>query len=65
MSFKIVRFNCCGMDVHKNIIVATVGITDRSTLITEYHQKSFSSLNSDLFKLCDWLDSFGCKDVYQ
>lgn len=63
MSFKIVRFNCCGMDVHKNIIVATIGITDRNTLITEYHQKSFSSLNSDLFKLCDWLDSFGCKDV--
>lgn len=53
MSFKIVRFNCCGMDVHKNIIVATVGITDRNTLITEYHQKSFSSLNSDLYKLCN------------
>ncbi|MBQ6333928.1 MAG: IS110 family transposase [Erysipelotrichaceae bacterium] len=63
MSFKIVRFNCCGMDVHKDIIVATVGITDHTSLITDYHQESFTSLNSDLYRLCDWLDSFECKEV--
>ena len=27
MAMKIVRFNCCGMDVHKNLVVATIGIT--------------------------------------
>lgn len=63
MSFKIVRFNCCGMDVHKDIIVATIGITDRKSLITEYHQESFTTLNSDLYRLCDWLDSYKCKEV--
>ena len=63
MSLKIVRFNCCGMDVHKDIIVATVGITDRSTMLTEYFQKTFNSFNSDLYRLCDWLSSYQCSEL--
>ena len=63
MSFKIVRFNCCGMDVHKDIIVATISITDKATLISEYLQESFTTLNSDLYRLCDWLNSHECKEV--
>ena len=31
---KIHRFNCAGLDVHKNLIIATIGIT-------EYIQKDF------------------------
>ena len=41
---KIHRFNCAGLDVHKNLIVATIGITDKKTRVTEYIQKDFSSL---------------------
>lgn len=63
MAMKIVRFNCCGMDVHKNLVVATIGITDRKTNITEYFQRSFSTLNSDLYRLKDWLKSHHCSDV--
>lgn len=63
MAMKIVRFNCCGMDVHKNLVVATIGITDRKTNITEYFQQSFSTLNSDLYRLKDWLRSHHCSDV--
>ena len=63
MALKIVRFICCGMDVHKDIIVATVGITDKTSMITEYFQKTFSTLNSDLYHLCDWLSSHHCVDV--
>ena len=63
MAMKIVRFNCCGMDVHKNLVVATIGITDRKTNITEYFQRSFSTLNSDLYRLKDWLKSPHCSDV--
>ena len=63
MAMKIARFNCCGMDVHKNLIVATIGITDRNTNITEYFQRSFSTLNSDLHRLKDWLKSHHCFDV--
>lgn len=63
MAMKIVRFNCCGTDVHKNIVVATIGISDRKTNITEYIQKSFSTLNSDLYLLKDWLKSHHCLEV--
>lgn len=35
MALKIVCFICCGMDVHKDIIVATVEITDKQTMTTE------------------------------
>ncbi len=63
MALKIVRLNCCGMDVHKDIIVATVGITDPSTMVTEYFQDTFSSFNSDLYRLCDWLASHQCSEV--
>ena len=60
MAMKVVRFNCCGMNVHKDLIVATVGITDRKTNITEYFQRSFSTLNCDLYPLKDWLKSHHC-----
>ena len=41
MSFKILKFNCCGLDVHKTWIYACVGITD-SINRTEYKQARFS-----------------------
>ena len=63
MTFKIVRFICGGMDVHKNLIVATVGTTDRQTLITEYIQQSFSTFYSDLIRLKEWFISHDCYDV--
>lgn len=63
MTMNIVRFNCAGLDVHSKIIVATVGITDRTTLISEYHQKEFGTLNPDLYSLAKWLLSYDCKDV--
>lgn len=63
MAMKIVRFNCCGMDVHKNLIVATIGITDKTTNITNYIQESFSTLNTDLIRLKDWLKSHECFEV--
>lgn len=60
---KIVRPICCGLDVHKNIIVATIGITDANTRITTYIQDQFSTFNSDLFRLKEWLLSHNCLDV--
>ena len=38
---------CCGLDVHKNVIVATIVITNRDG-VSEYRQKSFSTINSDI-----------------
>lgn len=51
------------MDVHKNLIVATIGITNQNTRITTYIQEDFSTLNPDLYRLKDWLKSHNCFDV--
>ena len=59
---KIVRPICCGMDV-QNIIVATSGITNKKTRITEYIQETFSTLNPDLLNLKQWLINHKCFDA--
>ena len=59
---KIVRKICCGMDVHKNLIVATIATTNQEG-VTDYLQNSFSSQNYDLFKLKSWLKANDCFDV--
>ena len=53
---------CCGLDVHKNVIVATIVSTNTSG-ISEYIQKSFSTINSDIQKFHDWLTINNCKHV--
>lgn len=57
---KIVHPICCGMDIHKNIIVATIATTD-SNGITTYKQSTFSTMNNDVIKLRDWLLSHNCR----
>lgn len=52
LAFKIFRFNCCGLDVHKTWIYACIGITD-STGRTDYKQARFSSFSKGLKELCD------------
>ncbi len=62
MSFKILKSNCCGLDVHKTWIYACVGITDSNNR-TEYKQARFSSFTKGLNELCDWLAKYNCNDV--
>ena len=50
---------CCGLDVHKNVIVATI-VKTNSLGISEYIQKSFSTINSDIQKFHDWLIENNC-----
>lgn len=50
---------CCGLDVHKNVIVATI-VKTNSSGISEYFQKSFSTINSDIQKFHDWLTENNC-----
>ena len=56
---KIVRRICCGMDVHKDIIVATIAVTNQEN-VTDYLQRTFSSQNYDLHNLKDWLRENHC-----
>ena len=60
--FKIVKFNCCGLDVHKTWIYACIGITD-SHLRTEYYEARFSSFPKDLRRLAAWLQEHKCEEV--
>jgi transposase len=59
---KLVYPVCCGLDVHKNVIVATIVKTDRNG-ISEYSQKSFSTINSDIRKFHAWLIENECHHV--
>lgn len=62
LPFKILKLNCCGLDVHKTWIYACIGITD-SKRRTEYRQARFSSFSKGLKELCDWLAKYNCNDV--
>lgn len=59
---KIVYPICCGLDVHKNILVATIAKTD-SKNITTYETKSFSTINSEILKLKQWLIDNNCLNL--
>ena len=41
---KVVRKKCCGLDVHKTLVVATIAATNEEG-ITSYEQRSFGTLN--------------------
>lgn len=54
---------CCGLDVHKKSVVASIAVTDPVTLEATYIVKSFYTMNSDILELHDWLLAHNCKDV--
>lgn len=43
---RIVYPICCGIDVHKKFVVATVGTTNQSG-VTEYQTQQFSTFTED------------------
>ena len=53
---------CCGMDVHKNFLVACIAVTDEHSH-TEHHIRRFSTFSGDLRRLAVWLESCNCRDV--
>ena len=59
---EIVYPVCCGMDVHKNFLVACIAVTDNFSN-TVHHTKRFSTFTGDLMRLTDWLASHNCSDV--
>lgn len=59
---KIVYPICCGIDVRKTFVVATITSTNDEN-ITSYQTKKFSTFNSDLQKLKEWLLKNNCINV--
>ena len=60
---KIVFPTCCGVDVHKSFLVATIIKTSKDSLQPSYQKKRFSMFNSDLNRFADWLHENECMDV--
>ena len=60
---KVVFPTCCGVDVHKRFLVATIITTPTDSLQPHYQKKRFSTFNSDLNRFADWLHENACLDV--
>jgi len=59
---KVVYPVCCGVDVHKSFLVATI-ISTTSGVEPSYLRKRFSTYNGDLRAFAHWLSSNNCNDV--
>ncbi len=60
---KVVYPTCCGVDVHKSFLVATIIKTPKDSLQPSYQKKRFSTFNRDLTRFSDWLRKNECLDV--
>ena len=54
---------CCGVDVHKSFLIATIITTKDGSLLPQYTQKRFSTFNSSLKKFAAWLIEHDCFHV--
>lgn len=59
---KIVYPVCCGMDVHRDFLIACIAATNAQG-VTEYQSRRFSTYTGSLRELRDWLLANDCKDV--
>ena len=59
---KVVYQTCCGVDVHKSFLVATI-IKTTSGVQPSYHKKRFSTFNHSILEFKQWLLDHSCRDV--
>jgi len=59
---KVVYQICCGVDIHKTFLVATIIKTSKSDQ-PSYQKKRFSTFNSDIRHFKQWLLDNDCHDV--
>lgn len=60
---KVVYPVCCGIDVHKSFLIATVITTKAGELTPHYQKKRFSTFNNQILALKNWLLECNCYDV--
>lgn len=60
---KVVFPTCCGVDVHKSFLVATIIKTPKDSLQPSYQKRRFTTFNSDLKCFAKWLHENDCLDV--
>lgn len=54
---------CASIDVHKEILMAAVCLTDPETLGAVFYVRQFTSANSDIRRMSEWFTSYGVQDV--
>ena len=54
---------CAGIDVHKSILMAAVCITDKETLKAIFYVRQFTTANSDIRRMAEWLLANDVHDV--
>ena len=59
---KVVYQTCCGVDVHKSFLVATI-IKTTSGVHPSYQKKRFSTFNNSILEFKQWLLDNSCRDV--
>ena len=62
LSMKVVYQTCCGVDVHKSFLVATI-IKTTSGVQPSYQKKRFSTFNHSILEFKKWLLDNSCRDV--
>ena len=60
---KIVHPVCCGIDVHKEFVIATVATTDEKNVTTYSKSERFSTYRNGIIKLQNWLVEKNCNIV--
>ncbi len=59
---KVVYQTCCGVDVHKSFLVATI-IKTTSGVEPSYEKKRFSTFNNSILQFKQWLIEHDCYDI--
>ena len=59
---KVTYQTCCGVDVHKSFLVATI-IKTSGGIVPSYQKKRFSTFNNSILEFKHWLLDNNCRDV--
>ena len=59
---KVVYQTCCGVDVHKSFLVATI-VKTTGGIEPSYQKKRFSTFNNSILEFKQWLINNNCHDV--
>lgn len=59
---KVTFLTCCGVDVHKSFLVATI-IKTTGGIEPSYQKKRFSTFNNSILEFKQWLLDNDCHDV--
>lgn len=60
---KVTYQTCCGVDVHKSFLVATI-IETTNNFEPSYQKKRFTTCNHSILKFKNWILKNHCYDVY-